>query len=56
MKNYTYNSMNNGGGKPMAEHKKFGIKFEVIPKDFLLAVLIASGVVLGDLILRYIGG
>ena len=40
----------------MTEYTKFGVHYEVIPKDFLLAALIAVTVALGDFILRYIAG
>ncbi len=40
----------------MAEITKFGVQYEVIPRDFLLAALIAVSVAMGDFILRYIAG
>jgi hypothetical protein len=40
----------------MAEYKKFGVSYKVIPKDFLLAILIAASIAMGDFILRYLAG
>ncbi|GBE18945.1 hypothetical protein BMS3Abin16_01555 [archaeon BMS3Abin16] len=40
----------------MTEHTKFGVHYEVIPKDFLLAALIAASIAMGDFILRYLAG
>ncbi|MFQ5887330.1 MAG: hypothetical protein ACE5HY_01380 [Candidatus Hydrothermarchaeales archaeon] len=38
----------------MAAHANIGVKKEIISGDFILAILIGAGVVIGDFILRHL--